>query len=194
MFFASGAEPEEIAEAVEVTDDHWWGGFAGGGEGGGGAFGASGDAAGHFEPCCALEAAGAGCGPSFEAVGEGGFLFCGFCGEAVDVGAGDGGEACGGVAFGVFWASGEHAHDGDEVVLGSGDDGADVVALDGDASEAEGGVEFIGVADGVEPGMVLGDPAAEEEIGLAGVAAAGRDGERHEEQLTLEVPAGLLCR
>lgn len=79
-------------------------------------------------------------------------------------------------------------------MLGSGDDGADVVALDGDASEAEGGVEFIGVADGVEPGVVLGDPAAEEEIGLAGVAAAGRDGERHEAQLTFEEAAGLLRR
>jgi len=79
-------------------------------------------------------------------------------------------------------------------VLGSGDDGADVVALDGEASEAESGVEFIGVADGVEPWVVLGDPAAEEEIGLAGVAAAGRDGERHEAQLTSELAAGLLRR
>ncbi len=79
-------------------------------------------------------------------------------------------------------------------MLGSGDDGADVVALDGDACEAEGGVEFIGVADGVEPWVVLGDPAAEEEIGLAGVAAAGRDGERHEAQLTSELAAGLLRR
>ena len=194
MFFASGAEPEEIAEPIEVGDDRGRGGFAGGGEGCGGAFGASGDAACHFEPCCAREAAGSGGGPAFEAVGEGGFLFCGFCGEAVDVGAGDGGEASGGVAFGVFGASGEHAHDGDEVVLGSGDDGADVVALDGDSCEAEGGVEFIGVADGVEPGVVLGDPAAEEEVGLAGVAAAGRDGEWHEAQLTSELAAGLLRR
>lgn len=194
MFFAPCAKPEEIAEAIEIGDDGGRGWFAGGGESGGGAFGASGDAACHFEPCCAGEAAGTGSGPAFEAVREGGFLFCGFCGEAIDVGGGDGGEACGGVAIGVFGACGEHAHDGDEVVLGSGDDGADVVALDGDSSEAEGGVEFIGVADGVEPWVVLGDPAAEEEVGLAGVAAAGRDGERHEAQPTLEVAAGLLWR
>jgi hypothetical protein len=46
-----------------------------------------------------------------------------------------------------------------------------------DAEEAEGGVEFIDVSEGVDAGVFFGDAVAEEEIGFSLVTTAG--GDRH---------------
>ena len=101
-FLVAGAEPEEVAEAVEPCDDDWRGGLSRCSEGGDRAFGAAGDAAGHFEPCRAMVAAGSGGRPAFEAIGERGFLAGGFRGEAVDFRLCDRGESRGAVAVFVF--------------------------------------------------------------------------------------------
>lgn len=178
-FLAAGAEPEEVAEAVEPCDDDGWGGLSRGREGGDRAFRAAGDAAGHFEPCGSVVTAGSGGGPAFEAVRKSGFLAGGFRGEPVDLRLADRGESRGAVAFLVFRASREHAHDGDEVVLGAGDEAADFGMGDVEAGEPEGGVEFVRIADRLHARVVFGDAAAEEEIGFSAVSASGRDGSRH---------------
>jgi hypothetical protein len=69
--------------------------------------------------------------------------------------------------------------EGDEVVLGAGDEAADFGVADVEPSETEGGVEFVRVADGLHARVVFGDAAAEQKVGFSAVSASGGDGSGH---------------
>ena len=178
LFFPAGEEPEDVGEAVEEAGDFGVGeGLFGAGEVDEGAFGPAGDGAGHVGVGAGEGAGGAWEGPAFEFEGVVGFEEGDFFIEPGDFGGGDGVGVGVGVALFETGRGGDFPHEVDEPALDLGADFGGLGAAGVDSEEAEGGVEFIDVSEGVDAGVFFGDAVAEEEIGFSLVTAAG--GDRH---------------
>lgn len=193
LFFPAGEEPEDVGEAVEEAGDFGVGdGLFGAGEVDEGAFGTAGDGAGHVGMGACEGAGGAGESPAFEFEGAVGFEEGDFFIEPGDCGGGDGVGVGVGVALFETGRGGDFSHEVDEPALDLGADFGGLGAAGVDAEEAEGGVEFIDVSEGVDAGVFFGDAVAEEEIGFSLVTAAG--GDRHGGRIRWEGEGGTKKR
>lgn len=152
LFRFAGHEPEQVGHAIDELADERAHGAAVFGQRPEAAFGASRGGAGEIE-----RGGGEGCtrcGPAVETEihrfesGDGGV-------DARERRFVDLGEFRGGVAGDVGFGTGEFAHEGNEIVLDGFEAGAAVGVGEDGFSEAEGRVEFVEGADGVDLRMAF---------------------------------------